>query len=415
VSSATPAASPPSSALPESPIEVRATVLWQDYQDNEAKGDAKYKGKTLQLADSVKVRKDGDAYYLGFETVGSTVVTTAQYKLLTPQQKKWYNEGYPPNVLCYLDSASVSKAAQLSERDICTVRGVCAGRKNDPDVYLGYVVVLKNCQIVDVSKTAKPPQEPVAKSSTEQIKKAIAQLNSPEAEIRAQGIQALATPDAKDAVPALIEVCRTDVSAKNRYEAVKSIGAIGRAGGERGFQFLLGIVLGGQGEGKLYEQPKEYGGPDVIEPGGPASRALPIIAVGRRLELQPIFLPEDVIRQRDLATVALGKWQDRRAVEVLAQILEFKEAAAKNVRGTVPAKLGYWEPLAPLESAELRTSIDSNDSALRALDDSGITPKDTKAVEVLTRLTKWKGLGDDSEKLRVRCDTILRKMKAAAK
>jgi hypothetical protein len=64
---------------------------------------------------------------------------------MTAQERKWYNEGYPPNVLCYFADAAQAAGAQRPKGQ-AKVLGRCAGVTRDPAVWKGYVVTLLDCR-----------------------------------------------------------------------------------------------------------------------------------------------------------------------------------------------------------------------------------------------------------------------------
>src|SRR5438105_4626709 len=74
-----------------------APSLWTLYGDNAASADAKYKGKYVRVNGDVGSVVSGErGYTLGFETVASGLsVDPRIYNSMTPEEKKWFNEGYP--------------------------------------------------------------------------------------------------------------------------------------------------------------------------------------------------------------------------------------------------------------------------------------------------------------------------------
>ena len=70
--------------------------------------------------------------------------TPVQLAKLKPQQRKWEEDGYPPNVLCYPAADQAALEALPADRDV-TLRGVCKGRREDDGKYMGYVVVVTDC------------------------------------------------------------------------------------------------------------------------------------------------------------------------------------------------------------------------------------------------------------------------------
>jgi hypothetical protein len=122
-------------------------ALWQDYGNNAIGADAKYRDKTIQIDGSVEGvhAGEGGRYYVGLAVVSAGAVTQAELAQMSPKQRKWFDEGYPPNVVCYLDPAAKKAFADLKRDSGVTVLGRCKGMKKDPDVWGGYVVVLEDC------------------------------------------------------------------------------------------------------------------------------------------------------------------------------------------------------------------------------------------------------------------------------
>lgn len=132
---------------------IDSLTLFAAYAENEAKADMDYTNKTVELTNqggALKVSKDASgSYVLGFTIVEFGTVSPARYAKLTSQEKKWFNEGYPPNVICRLEAESVEAASKLKTGAKCVVRGICEGRKPAKDVYKDYIVTLKNCKIIE--------------------------------------------------------------------------------------------------------------------------------------------------------------------------------------------------------------------------------------------------------------------------
>lgn len=106
-------------------IEIDLMQLWEDFGENEAKADADYRGKTLELhVGASKISRDSEGYRIN-------VVL---------------NEGCPPSVICYLHPSAVPQAAKGALLQSARVLGLCEGRKNDPTAYQGYVLIVRNCK-----------------------------------------------------------------------------------------------------------------------------------------------------------------------------------------------------------------------------------------------------------------------------
>jgi hypothetical protein len=79
-----------------------------------------------------------------FEPTG---LTPEQLATQSDKERKWFSEGYPPNVICRIAPDQVEAFADLKPNRQCTVRGVCEG-KRDADVGGGYVVTFSDCKLV---------------------------------------------------------------------------------------------------------------------------------------------------------------------------------------------------------------------------------------------------------------------------
>lgn len=106
-------------------------------------------GKPLDVTVQGKLMKDAQGKpYFGGVVVPKLKVTPEQLARLSPQKRKWEQEGYPPSVYCYF-STDVAAAFEAlpADREV-TVRGIFQGRRDERDAYMGYVVVLTDCQPV---------------------------------------------------------------------------------------------------------------------------------------------------------------------------------------------------------------------------------------------------------------------------
>lgn len=129
-------------------LVVSAYDLWTAYGDNAAAADAKYKGKWVRSAGSVgSIRPDGNKYRLGFTVVASGSVDERVYQTMTAQEKKWFNEGYPPGVVATFTADRRASVAGLKKDQAATVTGRCEGRVDDPAAFQGYYVILADCEV----------------------------------------------------------------------------------------------------------------------------------------------------------------------------------------------------------------------------------------------------------------------------
>jgi len=129
----------------EPPVKVMA--LWNAYEKNAIAADEQYKGKWLRLTDHVKkITPDS----VGFAVVGEVGgVSRAEYARMTPQERKWFDEGYPPNVVCQINPDHKSGFTKAQPGKPFTVIGRCAGVRKDPDVWMGRIIVLEDCRAAE--------------------------------------------------------------------------------------------------------------------------------------------------------------------------------------------------------------------------------------------------------------------------
>lgn len=137
-----------SPAPADAPV-VNASAFWSEFGENEIKADQKYKGKFVQAVGNVSaVSSAGSTYFVGFGVISFPGMTKAKIAALSPQERKWFDEGFPPNVICNLAPSAKAKAADLKPGDRAAIVGKVVGRQKDGNVYQGYVVVLDDCRIV---------------------------------------------------------------------------------------------------------------------------------------------------------------------------------------------------------------------------------------------------------------------------
>ena len=59
---------------------------------------------------------------------------------MTPDERRWEQDGYPASVRCYLAPDQADRLEKVpADRDV-VLRGTCVGRKDRQDVYRGYIV-----------------------------------------------------------------------------------------------------------------------------------------------------------------------------------------------------------------------------------------------------------------------------------
>jgi hypothetical protein len=138
---------PPPPPPPPTPAEsLRASRLWDAFDLDRDQARARYASKLIELTATGKLQRDADGRaFFGAQVVKPGSKASGR---LTPQEQHWEKVGYPPNVICYLAPGQASELAGLSPGQESVLRGVVRGRRDDPHVYGGYVVVLENCRVV---------------------------------------------------------------------------------------------------------------------------------------------------------------------------------------------------------------------------------------------------------------------------
>jgi hypothetical protein len=134
-------------------MELTAAGLWSEYGGNVLVADGKLKGKWLKVTGDVTgIRPEGTGHVLGFETVLVAPLPPAEVAALPERERRWFLEGYPPGVRCHIDPTFDVEFAAAKPRKKFAVLGRCEGRKEDPEVYRGYVVRLLDCRPAELKR-----------------------------------------------------------------------------------------------------------------------------------------------------------------------------------------------------------------------------------------------------------------------
>jgi hypothetical protein len=138
---------PQKKPLGEPVAKLKAQQLFYEYGENELAADGRYAGKTLCISGELHAaKKDSQGRYcVGFVTMEFPGMSERAYAKLSPRDKKWFNEGYPPNVVCYIDPDAQGAFAKLPAMSERAIIGRCVGRHADSEVGRGYIVVLEDC------------------------------------------------------------------------------------------------------------------------------------------------------------------------------------------------------------------------------------------------------------------------------
>jgi hypothetical protein len=125
-----------------------ARALWDDYA-NVIQADLDCKGKALQVTGIVRsvAKDDRGRSYIGFQVFDPIQVPAGRLRSMSGKEKMWFQEGYPPLIICYLDSSERADLLQISKGQTVQVVGRCLGRVKDPSGFKEYIVVLDCCRI----------------------------------------------------------------------------------------------------------------------------------------------------------------------------------------------------------------------------------------------------------------------------
>jgi len=130
-------------------INVRPDTLFDAFYDT-GNGRRKFGGKSVELSGPATVAKDFEGRpYVGLSVVTPRKLTPEQLEKLPPRERAWEQNGYPPNIRCYVDRKIADLVAGLPSGTTVTVRGVVRDRREDASVYMGYYVIV---DAVDISK-----------------------------------------------------------------------------------------------------------------------------------------------------------------------------------------------------------------------------------------------------------------------
>lgn len=134
----------------DQPVKVRfLMLLWKEYGQDEKQADRKYLDKLVDFKAKGKLERDaGGSWILGLPMFEPTALTPEEFDRQSPQQRRWFTEGYPANVLCYFAPGEEERFRSAGPDRECSLQGVCAGKRPDPDVGGGYVVILRNCRLL---------------------------------------------------------------------------------------------------------------------------------------------------------------------------------------------------------------------------------------------------------------------------
>jgi len=107
-------------AAPSSPKpgDIAATLsapdLWGAFGSNAVQADAQYKGQWIKLTGAAREVQADDAgkYFIGFAVHADVGVSPKRYNSMTPQERKWFNEGMPSNAVISSVSMRLGRSYQ---------------------------------------------------------------------------------------------------------------------------------------------------------------------------------------------------------------------------------------------------------------------------------------------------------------
>src|SRR5439155_18219364 len=134
---ATAAPPPPPPTPPAAAESVSAVKLWDAFDLDPTAAAAKYAGKVVEVRAHGRVAKDS----LGRPYFGAEVVKPREGRpsaRLSPEERRWEVEGYPPSVRCYLTPEQAAALEEVPAGREVVIRRTCVGRKDIQDGYRGH-------------------------------------------------------------------------------------------------------------------------------------------------------------------------------------------------------------------------------------------------------------------------------------
>jgi hypothetical protein len=116
-------------------VEIKAPPeLYLDYGGNVIAADKKYLDKTVVFGNFLpgKVKKEGDKYYLGIQTLA--------------------NQADNDGIICELSAEGAKQYADYKPGAKWKLQGVCKGRRETKRVFTGYEVIMKDCSFITEEK-----------------------------------------------------------------------------------------------------------------------------------------------------------------------------------------------------------------------------------------------------------------------
>lgn len=124
--------------------------VFPEYTKNPITADAKYKGKTITV--SATVDRITPTTLGFFAQSGFYELSLENYRKLTPKEKKRFNEGYEPSLICETDPEQKASFAGAEKGKKFTLIGRCVGVRTGTDSVEGWSLVLEKCRGVPPKK-----------------------------------------------------------------------------------------------------------------------------------------------------------------------------------------------------------------------------------------------------------------------
>lgn len=137
---------PPADPIPVATISAR--VAWQRYYDNPILAESELGGKYLELTSNVHSiqKQDDGSYSIGLQIVVQQPMTDRRIAQLSPLERKWYDEGYPANVICYIAKGKENQFMDLKKDSEIRIIGKLVGMKTNADVWRGKILEVIDCR-----------------------------------------------------------------------------------------------------------------------------------------------------------------------------------------------------------------------------------------------------------------------------
>lgn len=129
---------------PESNPVIETGDWWTAYQKNPIAADEMYKGKWVQIQGKVD-QITSDSLGFGAQS-GFSEISPARYNSMTALERKHFNDGYDPNLICEIDPAYRHTFRAAEKGKPFGLIGRVSGIKKGTDSIEGWTMFLKDCR-----------------------------------------------------------------------------------------------------------------------------------------------------------------------------------------------------------------------------------------------------------------------------